>query len=194
MGEAGKPGGHKVPFDGSYWVIPGRFLAGAYPGSPSPSEAAKKLKGLMECGVRHIINLMEPKEVDEFGRQFVPYEADWRNLGHDRGIEATCVRFPIKDLGVTIPARMTAILDEIDSSLGAGRAVYVHCRGGVGRTGTVVGCYLVRHGPGGQEALMRIQELRRNDPMAFVFSPETKAQQDMVRSWRELAEDDTGPL
>ena len=38
------------------------------------------------------------------------------------------------------------ILDEIDGAILNGKTVYVHCLGGIGRTGTVVGCYLVRHG------------------------------------------------
>lgn len=35
------------------------FLAGAYPVSLSPSEGAGKLRALLECGIRHIVNLME---------------------------------------------------------------------------------------------------------------------------------------
>ena len=41
---------------------------------------------------------------------------------------------------------MTRILDDVDAALADGGAVYVHCWGGIGRTGTVVGCWLVRHG------------------------------------------------
>ena len=50
------------------------------------------------------------------------------------------------------PARqaMVTILDTIDQAVADGRTVYVHCWGGVGRTGTVVGCYLVRHGRTGR--------------------------------------------
>jgi protein-tyrosine phosphatase len=35
---------------------------------------------------------------------------------------------------------MTTILDAIDESMTAGKPVYVHCWGGMGRTGTVIGC------------------------------------------------------
>ena len=44
----------------------------------------------------------------------------------------------------------------IDEAMSAGKAVYVHCWGGVGRTGTVVGCWLVRHGRTGEQALEQI--------------------------------------
>ena len=38
---------------------------------------------------------------------------------------------------------MREILDCLDDALRSGRKVYVHCRAGIGRTGTVVGCLLV---------------------------------------------------
>ena len=40
---------------------------------------------------------------------------------------------------------MLAVLDAIDIALCEGHGVYIHCWGGVGRTGTVVGCWLKRH-------------------------------------------------
>ena len=40
--------------------------------------------------------------------------------------------------------------------LAGGRTVYLHCRGGIGRTGTVLGCYLVRQGQTAEEALASI--------------------------------------
>ena len=53
---------------------------------------------------------------------------------------------------------MSDILDAIDAALRDGKTVYVHCWGGVGRTGTVIGCWLVRHGKTGDEALSQIAE------------------------------------
>ncbi len=40
----------------------------------------------------------------------------------------------------------------------------MHCWGGVGRTGTVVGCWLVRHGLDDGDAIARIATLRRELP------------------------------
>ena len=39
-----------------------------------------------------------------------------------------------------------------------GKNVYVYCWGGIGRTSTAVGCWLVRHGMTGDEALAEIAE------------------------------------
>jgi protein tyrosine phosphatase len=59
----------------------------------------------------------------------------------------------------------------------------VHCWGGVGRTGTVVGCWLVRHGLAGGDALARVEALRATTPKANRPSPETDTQRDLVRGW-----------
>ena len=65
--------------------------------------------------------------------------------------------------GVPRSSEMTAILDDIDTSIADARPVYVHCWGGHGRTGTVIGCWLTRHGRLGSDALAEITALRRHD-------------------------------
>ena len=81
---------------------------------------------------------------------------------------------------------MIQILDEIDAVIESDKPVYVHCLGGIGRTGTVVGCYLLRHGLAtGANVLEKIQELRLYDPNLYRDSPETSIQRNFVLNWRE---------
>lgn len=169
--------------DRAYWVVRGKFMAGAYPGSKNEAEALKKGRELLDCGIRHVISLMEVHEVDHSGEAFVPYEELFSRLAQGQSNEVSFVRFPIRDMDVPASGTMVSILDEIDRALDGGRPVYVHCWGGRGRTGTVVGCYLVRHGLQGEEALRRITELRRDLPDAHMPSPETEAQRNMVTRW-----------
>jgi protein-tyrosine phosphatase len=61
---------------------------------------------------------------------------------------------------VPTPDVLEAALDEIDGELAAGGLVYVHCWAGCGRTGVVVGSWLVRHGMEPNDALARIAETR----------------------------------
>jgi protein-tyrosine phosphatase len=61
--------------------------------------------------------------------------------------------------------------------------VYVHCWGGIGRTGTVVGCWLMRHGLDEGDPVGRIARLRRDMEDARP-SPETPAQRAMITSWK----------
>jgi protein-tyrosine phosphatase len=76
-------------------------------------------------------------------------------------------RFPVRDFGVATVEQMDEILAAVDEALDAGRTVYLHCRGGVGRTGTAVGCWLIRHGRSADEAV----------------GPETEEQRAFVRTY-----------
>lgn len=173
-----------VPYPRSYWVVPGKLLAGYYPGSRNPATAEKKLKGLLAHGVRHIVNLMEEDELNFSGERFVPYEAMLKNIAKEMNIPIKILRQPIRDTHVPIADTMVAILDEIDGAIQNNPIVYLHCWGGRGRTGTVVGCYLARHGMGiGEAAIDLLEVLRRNDPISHLPSPETAIQAEFVRSW-----------
>jgi hypothetical protein len=171
--------------DRAYWVVPGKFMAGAYPGSKVADEALVKGKKLLDCGIRRVISLMEAHEVGHSGEAFVPYGEPLCGLAKDQSTVVSLARFPIRDMDVPTSKTMTSVLDEIDQSIAAGQPVYVHCWGGRGRTGTVVGCYLVRNGLEGEEALRRITELRRELPDAHMPSPETEAQRQMVSRWAD---------
>lgn len=74
---------------------------------------------------------------------------------------------------------------------GARQTVYVHCWGGVGRTGLVVGCWLVRHGWRGAEALDEVQRLFGTMTPEKVArhpegSPQTPGQRRMIMGWARL--------
>jgi protein-tyrosine phosphatase len=80
---------------------------------------------------------------------------------------------------------MLATLQAIAGALAEGGTVYIHCRAGIGRTGTVAGCLLVEHGFAGDEALALLQ--RKFGAMAKSAwvgrTPETQAQRAFVAGW-----------
>jgi protein-tyrosine phosphatase len=173
-----------VPFPRCYWVVPGKFLAGFYPGSQKSTIVLKQLRSLLEHGIRRILSLMEEQERNYRGELFVPYENELFHLAAEMGLEVELDRMPIPDTDIPTVKGMIAILDRIDQSIEQGRTLYLHCWGGRGRTGTVVGCFLARHGLAvGEAALGLLQELRQNDPISHMPSPETKIQADFIRSW-----------
>jgi hypothetical protein len=173
-----------VPFSRSYWVIPGKLIAGYYPGSENGEQARWKITSLVEHGIRHVGNLMEGDEVNKSGRPFLPYEELLTEIGRSLGRAILFSRMPIKDLGIPSPVEMEEILDLIDRSLKENKPVYAHCWGGRGRTGTVVGCYLARHGyASGRKLLDLIDDLRRGTEDFREPSPETGAQRNMVLTW-----------
>jgi hypothetical protein len=173
-----------LPFDRTYWVIPGIFLAGPYPGSHDPGEALPRLRALVQCGIRRVISLMDADEIRLSDPPFLPYAETLIHLGEDLGIPLEATQLPIQDQSPPSPAVMNAILDEIERSIAANRPVYVHCWGGRGRTGTVIACHLVRQGCAGEEGLKRLDELRKVASNGHLPSPKTEAQREFVRSWR----------
>ena len=78
---------------------------------------------------------------------------------------------------------MRAILDVIDDALQDDAPLYVHCWGGIGRTGTVVGCWLVERGRTGKEALADIVLLRDRTKKRLIRSPEMEGQNVFVKQW-----------
>jgi hypothetical protein len=175
-----------VPFPHSYWVIPGKLLAGYYPGAKNSKEASTKLTALINAGIRHVITLMEPDERDFTGHRFIPYDDLMGSIAARMKVSVTFDQLPIKDLSVPTERHMTRILNQIDLCIKHGKSVYVHCQGGIGRTGTVVGCYLARHGlTTGKNLLDMIRYLRKDTGDSDRMSPETRGQREMLVGWRE---------
>lgn len=167
-----------VPFPDSYWVLPGRLLAGEYPAESGEPATRRKLDALLRAGITSFVDLTRPGELPPYDTLLREEAADY-----SRAVEHT--RFAIPDFGTPETALMQAILDHIDSRLAAGQAVYVHCRGGIGRTGTTVGCFLARHGLPPAQRLNEIARLRAACPSAIWHSPETPDQRDFVLDWRQ---------
>lgn len=174
------------PIPDSY-VVPGSALAaGAYPGSPpstSTATAMTKLESFLDAGISAFIDLTGPAD------RLSEYAASARELAAKRGMHVTHERFHIPDMGVCDAQQMNTILDAIDLAIASGRGVYVHCWGGVGRTGTVIGCWLVRHGKSGAQALEEVQTLFRSmsaekwERHKRTGSPQTADQRAVVREW-----------
>ena len=164
------------PILDAYWVSPGRVLAGEYPGSVYLEDARPKLRWLLEAGVSAFVDLTERGELEPY-LKVVAEEAD------RLGAAPEYQRRPIRDASTPSVEAMTEILDAIDAAVEAGKGVYLHCMAGLGRTGMVVGCYLVLHGRSGEEALEEIARLRRDLPGGSTTSPYTEGQRNMVLEW-----------
>ncbi len=172
-----------VPIDRSYWVEPGLLLAGAFPGSPDENETDRRIGAFLDAGIRTFVNLMFPDEVDHDGNLFRPYAPVVEAKARVAGFEARCLRFPIRDMSTPRHETMDEILAAVHDSHASGAPAYVHCWGGKGRTGQVVGVHLIAQGRAtAQNFVERIAELRRNDPGGG-FSPETPAQIGFVRCY-----------
>jgi hypothetical protein len=168
------------PFPESYWVVPDKLLAGAYPGDFDPTRMRLKLTALLNFGFDTFFNLTAENELPAY-YMTLKEEAALYNM------QITHQRFSITDKGLPSPKNMYAILDSIDNALASGHKIYLHCWGGIGRTGTTVGCYLVRHGLSGQEAVVKLASLYRTAIQSKLhpISPETQEQVNFIINWHE---------
>ena len=151
----------------------GRLLAGEYP--------LEHLQDLLDAGVTAFVDLTRPGESSRRG-DLPPYRGQLERLA---GGAVRHLAFPIPDMRVPGESRTAEILDAIDAELEAGGLAYVHCRAGVGRTGTIVGCWLARHGERGDAALERLAALWEGTALSVHFprTPENDLQHEYVRDW-----------
>ena len=142
----------------------GRLIAGRHPCAWGSENAPLEVRDLVGAGVTLFLDLTQSGELEPYASLVVP-PARYLNL-------------PIRDFSVPTRDDLVATLGEIDAELEAGGIVYVHCWAGCGRTGVVVGSWLVRHGADPNDALQRIAEARG------LGCPQTLEQRLVVLDWR----------
>ena len=173
-----------LPLPNSYWVLPGRLLAGEYPGGATPESTRERLSRVLAAGIDCFLDLTQSQEI-------APYEA---SLPPD----VDYFRCSIADHATAAdPREMREILACLRDALREGRRVYLHCRAGIGRTGMVVGCLLAERGLSGEEALAELNRLWQQSARSRQWPtvPETSDQVEYVRRWTTLpAAEDSDPL
>lgn len=143
------------------------LIAGQYPGAREAVSHAIKTSALVEDGVEVVINLMESEEL----ARFTPYEEALCHLNP----QVQILSHPIRDMDIPTMEELERILEDLE--LNSTKKCYVHCWGGHGRTGTVVGAYLIRFSQlKPEDALMRIKEQRLLSPFGDQPSPQTEEQ------------------
>jgi hypothetical protein len=163
----------------SYWVVPGKFMAGENPAKAYFEEdMRRRLRALLALNIDCFIDLTRPGETHQ------PYQPLLEDEANGYGIPVEYINYPIGDMGTPPDELMKRILDTIQEKTGQNRVVYLHCLAGIGRTGTVVGCYLVRNGLSGPAALKEIMALRSVIPGYPFPSPESDAQREMILTWQ----------
>lgn len=176
-----KAGVGRWPYDEAHhawWVSAGWLLAGEYP--TDREGELEPLALLFGAGIRTFVDLTTP--ADGLRRYDDLFPAAAAAVGVDPA-EIRHLRHPIPDMDVIELVAYDPIVAVIDAELAEGRPVYVHCWGGVGRTGTVVGCWLMRHGTPGSEVIERLAELRAGTRKAHRPCPEAPVQARLLQQW-----------
>jgi ADP-ribosyl-[dinitrogen reductase] hydrolase len=160
------------PLPNTYWALPGLLLAGEHPTGPTADATRRRLSTLLAAGIECFLDLTHPSEIDSYD-QALPFQIEY-------------LRKPIRDHGLPEKREhMMEILDCLHDALASGRPAYVHCRAGIGRTGTVVGCLLVERGLSNEQALDELSRLWQKCERSKVWPsvPETDAQTEYIRHW-----------
>lgn len=165
------------PLYQSYYLH-GYLFAGEYPGDKDEKVARQKIRHMVHFGVKHFVDLTEEGELK-------PYN-------HLLPKGTTYLRFPVPDCGV--PKSIESVNRLLDKIANFGKMdgyTYIHCWGGVGRTGTIVGCLKARelqqHGSE-YDALTVLRNLFRDMPKsAYRKTPETAKQEAFVKAFEHSA-------
>jgi atypical dual specificity phosphatase len=172
------------PIPNSYWATP-LLLACEYPWTPQ-NPYRPKLDALLKAGVRTFIDLTEAGELLPYANAILNSRAELLD------IDTTAIeyhRFPIRDRSLPHSIEhMHQVLAVLRDNEERGRISAVHCRGGIGRTGMVIGCWLVQSGLAndGEEALRIIASEWRTVAKCnrYPHSPETGPQFEYVRNFQ----------
>ena len=131
--------------DNFSWLIEGKLAGSAIPTSKD------EIKWMQEEGVKSIVTIREE-----------PLDEDWT-----AGMNYLHVLSD--DMGVPSFDDLKSSVDYIDKKIQNKEPVMVHCLAGLGRTGTILACYLIKYEKmSAIDAIQHVREKRHGSIQSFV--------------------------
>ena len=174
------------PIERSYWADRERLLVGPYPGEYDEALTRSNLRGLLQAGARTFISLMEAREEGAPPGSPAAYVRVLEQTAERLAVPWDFKRFEIHDMSIPELEQMDVIQAALDAAFERDHPVYLHCWGGRGRAGTVVGCYLIRRGLATPADFVQVIDALR--PPGTGSSPETADQVAFVRRYADRLE------
>lgn len=144
------------------WLVPGEIA-----GMARPASTISDFESLQDDGIEAVVSLTErplnKPLIEEFGFEYA--------------------HIPIEDLSIPTIEQIEEFVEFASRMRNIKKKIVVHCGAGIGRTGTMLACYLVSKGYSAEES---IAEVRRKRPGSI----ETDEQVEVVyRYERKLADE-----
>jgi protein-tyrosine phosphatase len=132
-----------MSFETSFvWAEPGFLAFGEKPGLWRALE--DDLAFLQDQGISVIVSMLE----------------DHANLADYEACKFSTLHFPVLDLHAPTQDQIRACLKEFAGFKEAGKKVYLHCYGGLGRSATIAAAWLIHSGMAPADAVRCIQRMK----------------------------------
>ena len=129
---------------GFHWIVPGKLAGCPAPGNSAPIDYDLNL--LVRAGITHLVTLTE-KDIDQGALS--------RHI-------LTNTHLPIFDREAPSIGQTHMLLVRMQKLIEAGEVLAIHCKAGLGRTGTILASWLIREG--GLTAAVSMARLRKIEP------------------------------
>lgn len=135
-------------------LCPGKQQTGALSGVWA-RDLTEDMVRIRNWGAELVVTLIEPQELIELQVEHLPEEV--MRLGMQ------WCHLPIRDRyppGPSFERDWPQALARIGALLSTGKRIFVHCKGGLGRAGTLAACLLVESGMSADEAIHAVRTAR----------------------------------